>query len=172
MSHPTTRRLKAIFKQHGLRLTHQRKAILRIFREIPADTKLSAKDLFTRLHSSREYVSLSAIYQTLEVLVKIELLQESKSAQGCRMYALNSNHESHYLKCSHCEHKLDVSSDIIVEVGQEKSDLDGYQILDSHLILYVFCPQAWMYYRAQKLTKSWICQRSQQLPDRPARPEA
>ncbi len=167
MPYPTTHTLKAIFRQHGLRLTHQRKVILREFREIPAGTKLSAKDLFARLHSSQEYISLSAIYQTLEVLVKIELLQESKSAQGCRMYALNSNHESHYLKCSHCKHKLNVSSDIVVEVSQEKSDLDGYRILDSHLVLYAFCPQAWMYYRAQKLTKRWVCHRVQQSTDNP-----
>ena len=78
----TTGSLKAELNDRGWRLTPQRETILHIFQELPQGEHLSAEDLYYRLESNGEGISLSTIYRTLKLMSRMGILRELELGEG------------------------------------------------------------------------------------------
>jgi len=154
--------LKTALNQGGFRLTDQRKAILHLFQELPAGTQLSAKDLYTLLQDTREYISLSAVYRTLDVLVRVGFLQERKTQSGSKTYELKVTYSPIYLVCQQCQYTLEFNDETVIEIGQQQAKRMGFHLLDCQFILHALCSEAWTRRTKGKIPRNWQCRRARQ----------
>ncbi|MBV9616750.1 MAG: transcriptional repressor, partial [Ktedonobacteraceae bacterium] len=64
-----------LLRKRGYRLTPQRYMILSVIQE--ANEHLSIEQITERVQMRNPYVSLSTVYRTLELLKKLDLIQEN-----------------------------------------------------------------------------------------------
>lgn len=99
------RSVRQILRDHGLRYSRPRAAILDYFSE--RDRHVSAEDLYFALAEKGENVSLSTVYLNLNVLSSSGVLREFQGAEGQKLY--DSNVSPHYhLICRETGEVLDV----------------------------------------------------------------
>lgn len=167
MSFHRVHSLKHQLNQQGFRLTHQRQVILYVFQALPPESWLDARSLHTILQNSKEYISLSTIYQTLAVMTAIGILDVSQTINGHHIYRLNRKPSKHLLICRHCQYTIDFTDEILTAIARDNIPFQDYQPLDFQFVLYVLCPEAWQLHRTQSLTKRWNCNRRNQSSEEP-----
>jgi len=138
----TASSLKAELNEKGWRLTPQRETILHIFQELPRGDHLSAEDLYHRLESLGEPISLSTIYRSLKLLSRMGILRELELGEGHKHYELNQPHPNHHdhLICVRCNKTIEFKNDAILKIGTKTAEKEGYQLLDCQLIIHAICP--------------------------------
>lgn len=99
------RDLRNLLKQHGLRYSKPRQAILTFFQE--RDTHISAEALHLTLKQRGENLSLSTVYLNLNVLTEAGLVREFNGVNGESLY--DSNVDPHYhIICKACGEIIDL----------------------------------------------------------------
>lgn len=99
------RSVRELLREHGLRFSRPRAAILEYFSE--RDRHVSAEDLYFALENKGENVSLSTVYLNLNVLSAAGVLREFQGVEGEKLY--DSNVSPHYhLICRETGEVLDV----------------------------------------------------------------
>ena len=97
------------FKQHGYKLTSQRRAILRAIAESPPHP--TAEQIYDVVRQLELDTSLATVYNTLRELVAIEELCELDLGEGVRRYERSLEEHAH-LVCLRCGQIEDVPVDI------------------------------------------------------------
>ena len=167
MSFHHVRSLKYQLNQQGFRLTYQRQTILYVFQALPPENWLDVRSLHAILQNSKEYISLSTIYQTLAVMTAIGILDVSQTINGHHSYRLHRKPSRHLLICRQCQYTIDFADEILTAIARDNIPLQDYQPLDFQFALYVLCPEAWQLHLTQSLTKRWTCNRRNQSSDEP-----
>jgi Fe2+ or Zn2+ uptake regulation protein len=84
--------VREMLREHGLRFSRPRAAILGFFAE--EDRHVSAEDLYVELKRRGEHLSLSTVYLNLHVLSDAGVVREFQGSEGQRLY--DSNVTPHY----------------------------------------------------------------------------
>ncbi|MBD2434373.1 MULTISPECIES: Fur family transcriptional regulator [Fischerella] len=139
----TASSLKAELNDRGWRLTPQRETILHIFQDLPQGEHLSAEDLYHRLETDGEGISLSTIYRTLKLMARMGILRELELGEGHKHYELNQPypHHHHHLICVRCNTTIEFKNDSILKIGAKTAQKEGYQLLDCQLTIHAVCPK-------------------------------
>lgn len=102
--------IRDVLREHGLRYSRPREAILAFFSE--RDRHVSAEDLYLALKERGEGLSLSTVYLNLNVLNDAGVLREFLGGEGQKLY--DSNVSPHYhLICQETGRVLDVPAPTI-----------------------------------------------------------
>lgn len=88
------------FKQHGFKMTPQRRAILEAVAEHTC-THPTAEQIHERVLRRMPDISLATVYNTLHKLVDMEQVYELNLGHGMRRYELARTEHAH-LVCKHC----------------------------------------------------------------------
>ncbi|MFB2939473.1 Fur family transcriptional regulator [Aerosakkonemataceae cyanobacterium BLCC-F154] len=138
----TASSLKAELNERGWRLTPQRETILHLFQELPKGDHLSAEDLYHRLESQGEAISLSTIYRSLKLMARMGILRELELGEGHKHYELNQPYPHHHdhLICVRCNKTVEFKNDAILKIGTKTAEKEGYQLLDCQLTIHAICP--------------------------------
>ncbi|MFB2876034.1 Fur family transcriptional regulator [Floridanema aerugineum] len=138
----TASSLKAELNERGWRLTPQRETILHLFQELPRGDHLSAEDLYHRLESKGEPISLSTIYRSLKLMARMGILRELELGEGHKHYELNQPYPHHHdhLICVRCNKTVEFKNDAILKIGTKTAEKEGYQLLDCQLTIHAICP--------------------------------
>ncbi|HEY9296307.1 MAG TPA: transcriptional repressor [Phormidium sp.] len=138
----TASSLKAELNERGWRLTPQRETILHLFQELPKGDHLSAEDLYQRLESQGEPISLSTIYRSLKLMARMGILRELELGEGHKHYELNQPYPHHHdhLICVRCNKTVEFKNDAILKIGTKTAEKEGYQLLDCQLTIHAICP--------------------------------
>ena len=121
-------------RQAGLRMTQQRRLILRVLAE--ADDHPDAKGIFTRAFAHDPTLSLSTVYRTMKVLETQGAIERHAFEDGVSRYE-HADQEHH-------DHLIDVETGTVVEFSspeiealQAKIAAElGYEIVRHRLELY------------------------------------
>lgn len=142
MSVYTASSLKAELNERGWRLTPQRETILHAFQELPKGNHLSAEDLYNRLQSQGEAISLSTIYRSLKLMARMGILRELELGEGHKHYELNQPYPYHHdhLICVRCNKTVEFKNDAILKIGTKTAEKEGYHLLDCQLTIHAICP--------------------------------
>ena len=97
------------FKQHGYKMTPQRRAIIQVIVD-HASYHPTAEQIHERVAARMPDVSLATVYNTLRELVAIGQVYELHLGQGMRRYELSRTEHAH-LVCLNCDMVKDVHSD-------------------------------------------------------------
>ncbi len=125
-------------KRAGLHLTHQRAAICQFLAE--SKEHPSAQMIYDSLAPQFASLSLATVYNTLETLVSLGLVNElgSVGEDGVRYDADTTPHVN--LACICCEKVIDLPSRHVQNLEKEVSRSSGYEILGARVLYYGLCP--------------------------------
>jgi Fe2+ or Zn2+ uptake regulation protein len=126
-----------LFREHGLKITPQRRMILEL---VTGDTEHpTAEALYQRVIGVMPDVSRTTIYNTLRELVTLGVLTEvyDVSTDGMR-YDTNSD-SHHHLICTQCHTLIDINRDF-TGLMLSSEEAAGYDILRHQVTFYGICP--------------------------------
>ena len=130
--------LEKICQDRGLRLTDQRKVIVRLLEETISDTKFhpDVDVIFKRASKIDKKISVATVYRTVKLLEEHGIIDKHDFKAGKARYEVSTE--------NHHDHLIDVNSGEIIEfVDDEIEQLKkkianrlGYDLIDHRLELY------------------------------------
>ena len=130
--------LEKICQDRGLRLTDQRKVIVRLLEETISDTKFhpDVDEIFKRASKIDKKISVATVYRTVKLLEEHGIIDKHDFKAGKARYEVSTE--------NHHDHLIDVKSGEIIEfVDDEIEQLKkkianrlGYDLIDHRLELY------------------------------------
>ncbi|MBN1179043.1 MAG: transcriptional repressor [Anaerolineae bacterium] len=127
----------ALFRQQGLKITPQRRAIFETLAE--GAVHPSAEEVYRRVQEGLPDISRMTVYNTLRELVALgELVEvEDVSSSAMRYDTETGNH--HHLFCLGCHALVDVDQSFeALELPQAAAA--GYRIVRHQVTFYGYCP--------------------------------
>ena len=125
-------------QQAGMRLTHQRLAICSLLAE--TEEHPTAQIIYEQLHPEYPTLSLATVYNTLDVLIELGLVNSLGSAgdEAIHYDADTSPHVN--LACTSCHRVIDLPSQHVHALEHEVATQSGYQIMGARVLYYGLCP--------------------------------
>jgi len=134
-----TTNLLEVLQKAGLRATPQRAAIC----ELLARSKdhPTANDIYSVLKTKYPSLSLATVYNTLDVLVGMGLVNALGSIGDDRVH-FDANLSPHInLVCTNCHKVMDAESDCVTDLDAELSRKSGYRLEESRILYFGICPE-------------------------------
>jgi Fur family ferric uptake transcriptional regulator len=125
------RRIIATLKEHGYKLTPQRRAVIRTIASTP--DHLTPAALYERVRQEHPNLGLVTIYRTLELLSRLELVCELHAGGSCHSYTISNPEHHHHLICSRCGGVTDFTGYDLTELEQRLRRETGFEI-EGHLL--------------------------------------
>ena len=128
----TANKIAGILRQHGYRLTPQRRAVLNAIAR--SHEHLTPAAIHEKVHQEHPGIGLVTIYRTLDILAQLGLICRVHAAGNSRSYSMRrpSGHH-HHLVCSGCGRVIDFSDCALGQLEQRLFRETGFDI-DSHLL--------------------------------------
>jgi len=130
--------LEKICQDRGLRLTDQRKVIVRLLEETISDTKFhpDVDEIFKRASKIDKKISVATVYRTVKLLEEHGIIDKHDFKAGKARYEVSTE--------NHHDHLIDVNSGEIIEFVNDKieklkkkiANRLGYDLIDHRLELY------------------------------------
>ncbi|MBR1859173.1 MAG: transcriptional repressor [Selenomonadaceae bacterium] len=135
--------LKSRLQAKDYKMTEQRREILQIFLDQPAEHHLSAEDVHAILRSKKSEIGLATVYRSLELLGSLGLLLKIEFGDGCSRYELNTtdpnSHRHHHLICIKCHKVIEFDEDKLDELEAEIANKSGFEILNHEVKFFGYC---------------------------------
>ncbi len=130
--------IKAL-KAAGYRLTPQRQAICRVL--VESEAHPSAQMIYERLHTADSTLSLATVYNTLEALTRLGLVNVLGEVGGADVIRYDADTAPHVnLACVRCQRIIDLPSQYVDQLDQEIEQTSGYALLGARVLYYGVCP--------------------------------
>ncbi|UCH42904.1 MAG: transcriptional repressor [Dehalococcoidales bacterium] len=127
----TAKEISAALKEHGYKLTPQRRAIIKAITS--NNDCLNPQGIYTRVRSQRAGIGLVTVYRTLEILTRLELICELPAGGIQRNYTLSASEHHHHLTCSGCGTVIDFTGHNLIDLENKLSRESGF-IIESHML--------------------------------------
>jgi len=125
------------FHEQGYKVTPQRREILRIL--INNKDHPTAEDIYQRLTERMPDVSLATVYNTLNMLKEIGMLNElSVVGEDSVRYDPNTQPHDHVC-CLQCQRVVDIEEEKNTEFSEQ--EIAGFRIFKRQITYYGYCPQ-------------------------------
>ncbi len=135
----TERKVATRLRQHGYKLTQQRRAVIQTI--INSQDHLTPAAIYEKVQQDHADIGLATVYRTLDILARLELICELHTGDSCRSYTVGALGHHHHLICSGCGRVVDFLGFDLEEVEQDLSRETGFRI-DSHLLEFTGLCQA------------------------------
>ncbi|MFC1937070.1 Fur family transcriptional regulator [Chloroflexota bacterium] len=135
----TERKVVKILRQHGYKLTPQRRAVIRTISS--TQDHLTPTAIYEKVSQEHPGIGLVTIYRTIEILAKLKLVCELHAGETCPSYTISASGHHHHLICSTCRKVVDFSGYDVTEIEQRLSSQTGFRI-DSHVLEFIGLCQA------------------------------
>ena len=84
----TEKRITAILRQYGYKLTPQRRAVIQTI--ISTQDHLTPTALYEKVHQDHPGVGFATVYRTLELLARLKLICELHAGDSCHSYTISA----------------------------------------------------------------------------------
>ena len=116
-------------KAHGLKLTQQRREILKVLRE---QGPLLAEELCVRVNECSK-INLSTVYRNLHILLTMGLIQKTHTIGSADAYELVEGDCRHALSCLKCGNRIRFSECHFDRIMQDVEVLTGFKVTGHRL---------------------------------------
>lgn len=124
-------------RRHGLRMTRQRRVILRALCELQGHA--SAERIHETIAKCDDDVDLSTVYRTLERLRDLRILSQTDLGRGCAEFEVVAEQPHHHLVCQHCGCVIDLDHGYLAPMAETiRRDLCFEPVLD-HFAIFGLC---------------------------------
>lgn len=128
----------AVLRAHGVQVTAQRLAVLRVVTERPHST---AADIGPVVREGIGAVSLQAVYDALGTLTEKGILRRIQPAGSPARYETRVGDNHHHLICRACGQMVDVDCAVGETPCLTAVDGRGYEIDEAEVIYWGRCPE-------------------------------
>ncbi len=128
----------AQLRDHGLRVTPSRLAVLGAIGELPGHPSTEAITAVVRDRLGS--ISTQTVYDILHTLTAAGLLRCIEPAGSPTRYESRVGDNHHHLVCSSCGATRDVDCAVGAAPCLEPSSTDGFTILEAEIIFWGLCP--------------------------------
>lgn len=125
-------------KQHNVRITPQRHAILEFL--IETEKHPTADDIYQELVDDFPNMSVATVYNNLRLLTRMNLVNELKYGDTSSRFDFTANRHYHAI-CSICGKISDIQYPGLDDVEIVASNLTGYDVSSHRLEIYGVCPE-------------------------------
>ena len=126
-----------LLRQHGVQVTAQRLAIMRVVAEHPHAT---ADELGDEVRSQLGAISRQAVYDSLGVLIDKNLIRRIQPAGSAARYENRVGDNHHHLICRRCRTMFDVDCAAGEVPCLTADDNHGFEIDEAEVIYWGRCP--------------------------------
>lgn len=126
-----------LLRQHQLRVTRQRIAVLTALRHSPEHS--SADDVYQRAVSQAPQLNPSTVYRTLTQLRDLGLVSQTDLGGGERTYAWRSGDPHHHLVCVQCGTVTILPHDVLATFETSLRDRFQFHADLDHWAVYGHC---------------------------------
>jgi len=133
----TERKVAATLRQHGYKLTPQRRAVMRTI--VSSQDHLTPSAIYEKVHQDHPNIGLVTIYRTLDILAKLGLICELHAGGSCRSYTISAVGHHHHLICSNWGTVVDFPEFELGEMEQNLARETGFRIDDDLLEFMGLC---------------------------------
>ena len=130
----TERKIAATLRQHGYKLTPQRRSVIRTIAS--SQDHLTPAAIYQKVHQDQPSIGLVTIYRTLDILAKLELICELHAGGSCHSYTIGARGHHHHLICSNCGEVTDFAGYDLTQLEQRLSRQTGFEI-EGHLLEFI-----------------------------------
>ena len=130
--------LEVVLRDHGLRVTAQRLAILRA---LDADAHATADDVDRAVRREIGSISTQAVYDALAVFVDRRLVRRIQPAGSAARYERRVGDNHHHVICRTCGRTTDVDCAVGRAPCLRASDASGYEIDEAEVIYWGRCAE-------------------------------
>ena len=120
-------------KQTGYRRTPQREMILQAICE--SDGHITADEIIARVRKRYTSLNKSAVYRTLDLLVRTSFVNPTDFGRGCVTYEIHRDPHHNHLVCRECGKMIQVDASVFAPVERKlreeyafSPDLDHFAI--------------------------------------------
>ena len=133
------KRLTSLLRQHGYRLTPQRRAVLKVIAVSP--DHLTPAAIYDRVRQEYLGIGLVTVYRTLAILAQLGLICEVHAGGSCRSYLMRKpvGHH-HHLICSECGMVVDFTDCDLKRLEERLSRATGFKVVGHLLEFLGLCP--------------------------------
>lgn len=134
-------------KNSGYKITRSRKVIMDIL--MVSEGHISAEEIYLKAHSFQDALSLSSVYRTLEIFVKMGLVNKFVFKDGRARYELADNpggrRHHHHLICTSCNTIIDYGDfsgeelNLLRQTEKHLSEKYGFTIANHTVHYYGLC---------------------------------
>lgn len=126
-------------RQAGHRLTPQREMILAVICETGGH--LAADDILKRVRKRYTYINKSAVYRTLDLLTRLNLVNQTDFGQGRVEYEIHQHPHHHHLLCRLCGKMTAADERIFVSLEKTLRAEYGFLADLDHFAIWGLCPK-------------------------------
>src|SRR4051812_6522513 len=138
MSRVTSDEGDTLLRRHGMNVTAQRLAVLRVVDEGPHST---ADDIFNGVHAELGAVSRQAVYDALAALTDKGVLRRIQPAGSPARYENRVGDNHHHLICRTCNRMVDVDCAVGSTPCLTAADDAGYEVDEAEIVYWGRCPE-------------------------------
>ena len=124
-------------REHGVRVTAQRLAIMQVVSERPHAT---ADELTEDVRAIIGSISRQAVYDTLGVLVEKNLVRRIQPAGAAAWYEDRVSDNHHHLICRTCNAVVDIDCAVGATPCLSADDDHGFDIDEAEVVYWGLCP--------------------------------
>ena len=130
----TERNVVTTLKQHGYKLTPQRRVVIEAIAS--NQEHLTPTAIYEKVHQHHPHIGFVTIYRTLEILAELKLICEVHAGGSCHSYTISAPGHHHHLICSNCSKVVDFASCELEETRQRLSKQTGF-VINGHLLEFI-----------------------------------
>jgi Fur family ferric uptake transcriptional regulator len=128
----TQNRIASILRQHGYKITPQRRAVLKVI--AASHDHLTPAAIHEKVHREHPEIGLVTVYRTLDILAQLSLICEVHAGGNCRSYLMRRPSEHHHhLICDGCGTVADFIDCDLSELERKLSSETSFEI-NGHLL--------------------------------------
>jgi len=130
--------LEKTCQDRGLRLTEQRKVIVRLLEETIFDTKFhpDVDEIYNRAIKIDKKISVATVYRTVKLLEENGIIDKHEFKAGKARYEVSTeNHHDHLIDINSGE-IIEFIDDDIEKIKKKIANKHGYELIDHRLELY------------------------------------
>jgi Fur family ferric uptake transcriptional regulator len=128
---------RATLREQGYRLTPQRNIIWEVLRD--AGRHMTADEVTRQVCSKLPDVNVSTVYRTLELLVSLDLVLETRLEGSACYYEVSPEPSHHHFVCTQCGAVGHFSDDLLGPVHAELTERQGFAVSQIQLTAFGLC---------------------------------
>ncbi len=121
----------------GCRLTPQREMVLSVICD--SGGHLTADEILTSVRERYPYLNKSAVYRTLDLLTRLNLVNQADFGRGCIEYEMHLHPHHHHLLCRQCGKRIQIEAGLFTPLEKALQTQYGFRAEFDHFAIYGLC---------------------------------